>query len=202
MHGHWRERRWRPRHDKGRSVRRTRERRPKSTQNSDEYTSVNGTHDRGRSRAHKVRDLGKPVALALRYFESGADEVCLPNITSRRHSPLRDQPMFAIVREAASRIFVPLTISGGIKDTVDPDGTPRRTLEVTGKYFCAGADKVSIGSRVVIARGASAGAAFCRRFERTGVEAGLAAGVFHREEVEVSEVKNFCRSRGILVRRA
>ncbi|KAF9515636.1 hypothetical protein BS47DRAFT_1376228 [Hydnum rufescens UP504] len=275
-------------------------------------TSVNGTRDRGRSPARKVRNLGKPVALAMRYFESGADEVCLLNITSFRHSPLHDQPMLAVVREAASRIFVPLTIGGGIKDTVDPDGTPRSALEVAGAYFRAGADKVSIGSEAVVAGTArvlsetisrvygrqavvvsvdprrvlvdpetelvygeramslpsesdrsrawwyqctvsggresrplsvkqlvqgvetlGAGEILLNSIDRDGTNQGydldlvdlvrrsvripvvasswsgssgafsaLAAGVFHREEVEVSEVKNFCRSRGVLVRRA
>ncbi|KAF8314252.1 imidazole glycerol phosphate synthase HisHF [Clavulina sp. PMI_390] len=99
----------------------------------------------------KVRNLGKPVALALRYYESGADEICLLNITSFRSSPLHDQPMLSVVREAASRIFVPLTIGGGIKDTADPDGTRRSALEVAGAYFRAGADKVSIGSEAVLA---------------------------------------------------
>ena len=97
----------------------------------------------------KVRNLGKPVALALRYFESGADEICLLNITSFRNSPLQDQPMLAVVREAASKIFVPLTIGGGIKDTIDPDGTPRSAVDVASAYFRAGADKVSIGSEAV-----------------------------------------------------
>ncbi|KAG6912015.1 hypothetical protein DXG01_000263 [Tephrocybe rancida] len=99
----------------------------------------------------QVRNLGKPVALAARYFEQGADELCLLNITSFRHSPLQDQPMLAVVRAAAECIFVPLTIGGGIKDTVDPDGTKRSALEVAGAYFRAGADKVSIGSEAVYA---------------------------------------------------
>ncbi|KDQ16234.1 hypothetical protein BOTBODRAFT_130014 [Botryobasidium botryosum FD-172 SS1] len=98
-----------------------------------------------------VRNLGKPVALANRYYIEGADEICLLNITSFRNSPLRDQPMLAVVREAAAQIFVPLTIGGGIKDTVDPDGTPRTALEVAGAYFRAGADKVSLGSEAVTA---------------------------------------------------
>jgi imidazole glycerol-phosphate synthase len=98
-----------------------------------------------------VRNLGKPVALAHRYFTSGADEICLLNITSFRNSPLCDQPMLEVVREAASKVFVPLTIGGGIKDTVDPDGTPRSALEVASAYFRAGADKVSIGSEAVYA---------------------------------------------------
>ncbi|KAG6862374.1 hypothetical protein C0995_011814 [Termitomyces sp. Mi166 len=101
--------------------------------------------------AGQVRNLGKPVALAARYFEQGADELCLLNITSFRHSPLQDQPMLAVVRAAAECVFVPLTIGGGIKDTVDPDGTKRSALQVAGAYFRAGADKVSIGSEAVYA---------------------------------------------------
>ncbi|THH11210.1 hypothetical protein EW145_g807 [Phellinidium pouzarii] len=101
--------------------------------------------------AGAVRNLGKPVALASRYYAAGADEICLLNITSFRHSPLHDQPMLAVVRTAAESIFVPLTIGGGIKDTVDPDGTRRSALEVAGEYFRAGADKVSIGSEAVFA---------------------------------------------------
>ncbi|GKV58043.1 imidazoleglycerol phosphate synthase [Collybia sordida] len=101
--------------------------------------------------AGAVRNLGKPVALAERYYLMGADEICLLNITSFRYSPLQDQPMLAIVRAAAERVFVPLTIGGGIKDTVDPDGTKRSALEVAGAYFRAGADKVSIGSEAVYA---------------------------------------------------
>ncbi|KAI0001951.1 imidazole glycerol phosphate synthase HisHF [Russula vinacea] len=101
--------------------------------------------------AGAVRNLGKPVALAARYYAEGADELALLNITSFRHSPLRDQPMLAVVRAAAATVFVPLTIGGGIRDTVDPDGTPRSALEVAGAYFRAGADKVSIGSEAVYA---------------------------------------------------
>lgn len=101
--------------------------------------------------AGAVRNLGKPVSLAARYYESGADELCLLNITSFRHSPLQDQPMLAVVRAAAGCVFVPLTIGGGIKDSVDPDGTKRSALEVAGAYFRAGADKVSIGSEAVYA---------------------------------------------------
>lgn len=96
-----------------------------------------------------VRNLGKPVALAARYYTAGADELCLMNITSFRHSPLRDQPMLAVVRAAAEEVFVPLTIGGGIRDTVDPDGTKRSALEVASLYFRAGADKVSIASEAV-----------------------------------------------------
>lgn len=101
--------------------------------------------------AGAVRNLGKPVALAARYAAAGADELCLLNITSFRRSPLNDQPMLAVVLAASQEVFVPLTIGGGIKDTVDPDGTKHTALEVAGLYFRAGADKVSIGSEAVYA---------------------------------------------------
>ncbi|PVG03359.1 putative HIS7-glutamine amidotransferase/cyclase [Serendipita vermifera] len=96
-----------------------------------------------------VRNLGKPVTLAAKYFAAGADEICFLNITSFRSSPLRDQPMLAVLQAAANEVFVPMTIGGGIKDSVDPDGTPHSALEVAGTYFRAGADKVSIGSEAV-----------------------------------------------------
>ncbi|EEB93235.1 hypothetical protein MPER_08139 [Moniliophthora perniciosa FA553] len=62
-----------------------------------------------------------------------------------------DQPMLAVVRAAAECVFVPLTIGGGIKDTVDPDGTKHSALEVAAEYFRAGADKVSLASEAVYA---------------------------------------------------
>lgn len=99
----------------------------------------------------EVRNLGKPVDLAMRYYLEGADEVTFLNITSFRSSALQDQPMLAMTEIAAATIFVPLTIGGGIKDTVDPDGTPHSALEVAEAYFRAGADKVSIGSEAVTA---------------------------------------------------
>ncbi|WVW81075.1 imidazoleglycerol phosphate synthase, cyclase subunit [Kwoniella bestiolae CBS 10118] len=98
-----------------------------------------------------VRNLGKPVELSQRYYLEGADEIAFLNITSFRSSALLDQPMLDVVRQAAETVFVPLTIGGGIKDTVDPDGTPRSALEVAGAYFRSGADKVSIGSEAVLA---------------------------------------------------
>ncbi|GAK66167.1 imidazoleglycerol phosphate synthase [Moesziomyces antarcticus] len=99
----------------------------------------------------KVRNLGKPVDLATRYYLEGADEVTFLNITSFRSCALQDQPMLSLLEAAAAKIFVPLTIGGGIKDSVDPDGTPRPAKEVADAYFRAGADKVSIGSEAVYA---------------------------------------------------
>ncbi|KAH3673704.1 hypothetical protein WICMUC_003520 [Wickerhamomyces mucosus] len=103
------------------------------------------------SQGGDVRNLGKPVKLAEKYYEQGADEVTFLNITSFRNSPLVDQPMLEVLKEAAKTVFVPLTVGGGIKDVIDPDGTKIPALQVAGLYFRSGADKVSIGTDAVIA---------------------------------------------------
>ncbi|KAJ1536507.1 Histidine biosynthesis bifunctional protein hisB [Nowakowskiella sp. JEL0078] len=106
---------------------------------------------RERLDGNNVRNLGKPVDLAQRYFEEGADEITFLNITSFRDSPVRDQPMLEVLRLSSESIFVPLTIGGGIRDIVEPDGTKVTALDVAGQYFRSGADKVSIGSDAVFA---------------------------------------------------
>ncbi|TPX44703.1 hypothetical protein SeMB42_g02349 [Synchytrium endobioticum] len=98
-----------------------------------------------------VRNVGLPVDLARRYFEEGADEITFLNITSFRSIPLRDAPMLDVLRRTSERVFVPLTIGGGIRDVTDPDGTVIPALQVAGEYFRSGADKVSIGSDAVYA---------------------------------------------------
>ncbi|PKY02902.1 glutamine amidotransferase/cyclase [Aspergillus campestris IBT 28561] len=98
-----------------------------------------------------VRNLGKPVEMAQKYYNQGADEVTFLNITSFRNCPLADTPMLEILRRASETVFVPLTIGGGIKDTVDTDGTHIPALDVATMYFKSGADKVSVGSDSVIA---------------------------------------------------
>lgn len=98
-----------------------------------------------------VRNLGKPVELAKRYYEDGADEVTFLNITSFRDCPLADLPMLEVLRQTSRTVFVPLTVGGGIRDTVDTDGTKVSALEIATMYFKSGADKVSIGSDAVLA---------------------------------------------------
>jgi glutamine amidotransferase/cyclase len=98
-----------------------------------------------------VRNLGKPVEMAKKYYEQGADEVTFLNITSFRNCPVADTPMLEILRQTSETVFVPLTIGGGIRDTVDTDGTKISALEIATMYFKSGADKVSIGSDAVTA---------------------------------------------------
>lgn len=106
---------------------------------------------REKSEGGNVRNLGKPVELAQKYYEQGADEVTFLNITSFRNCPLKDTPMLDVLKLAAKTVFVPLTVGGGIKDIVDVDGTKIPALQVAGLYFRSGADKVSIGTDAVYA---------------------------------------------------
>lgn len=99
----------------------------------------------------QVRNLGKPVDMARKYYEQGSDEITFLNITSFRNCPLADLPMLEILRRTSENVFVPLTIGGGIRGTVDVDGTKVSALEVATLYFKSGADKVSIGSDAVVA---------------------------------------------------
>ncbi len=97
-----------------------------------------------------VRNLGKPVDLARRYYEEGADEITFLNITGFRDFPLEDMPMLEVLRQTSKNVFVPLTIGGGIRDYTDKDGRKYKALEVAAEYFRSGADKVSIGSDAVL----------------------------------------------------
>jgi glutamine amidotransferase/cyclase len=97
-----------------------------------------------------VRNLGKPVELAERYYKEGADEITFLNITGFRDFPLKDIPMLAVLKQTSEHVFVPLTIGGGIRDYVDKDGKKYTALEVAASYFRSGADKISIGSDAVL----------------------------------------------------
>jgi glutamine amidotransferase/cyclase len=110
-----------------------------------------------------VRNLGKPVELARRYYEEDADEIAFLNITGFRDFPLKDLPMIEVLKRTSESVFVPLTIGGGIRDYVDEEGRSYSALEVAHEYFRSGADKVSIGSDAV-----GIVAEYLRTGERTG----------------------------------
>jgi len=113
-----------------------------------------------------VRNLGLPVQLAREYYEQGADEITFLNITGFRDFPLEDMPMIKVLEETSKRVFVPLTIGGGIRDYVDKDGRQYSALEVASAYFRSGADKISIGSDAVLIA-----EAFLQLGEKTGKSA-------------------------------
>jgi imidazole glycerol-phosphate synthase len=97
----------------------------------------------------EVRNLGKPLDLARRYYQEGADEITFLNITAFRDFPLEDQPMLEVLRRTSETVFVPLTIGGGIRAFTDADGHYYSALDVASEYFRSGADKISIGSDAV-----------------------------------------------------
>jgi cyclase len=82
-----------------------------------------------------LRDAGDPVEQAAIYDAAGADELTFLDITAS--SDNRDT-ILDVVARCATRIFLPLTVGGGIRSTADI----RRLL-------LAGADKVSINSAAI-----------------------------------------------------
>ena len=82
-----------------------------------------------------IRDAGDPVELAARYDAEGADELVFLDITAS--SDDRDT-MVDVVARTAREVFIPLTVSGGIRSIDDA----RRILH-------AGADKVSVNTAAV-----------------------------------------------------
>src|ERR687894_2035945 len=83
----------------------------------------------------QLRDVGDPVELAARYEAEGADEVCFLDISA---SAEERGTLLDLARRTAERLFVPLTIGGGV-----------RTAEDVGRVLRAGADKVSLNTSAV-----------------------------------------------------
>ncbi|XP_044982141.1 imidazole glycerol phosphate synthase hisHF, chloroplastic [Hordeum vulgare subsp. vulgare] len=124
----------------------------RSNDNGDLVVTKGDQYDvRDHSSSKEVRNLGKPVELASQYYIDGADEVSFLNITGFRAFPLGDLPMLEVLRCASEKVFVPLTVGGGIRDFTDESGRYYSSLEVASEYFRSGADKISIGSDAVFA---------------------------------------------------
>lgn len=83
----------------------------------------------------QLRDIGDPVEIAKYYDESGADELVFLDITA---STERRQTMLDVVSAVARKVFIPLTVGGGI-----------RSLEDISSLLKAGADKVSLNTLAV-----------------------------------------------------
>lgn len=82
-----------------------------------------------------LRDAGDPVEVAARYEAEGADELVFLDITASHEARAITLDM---VRRTAERVFMPLTVGGGI-----------RTLDDAKALITAGAEKVSINSAAV-----------------------------------------------------
>ncbi|MFH1283131.1 MAG: imidazole glycerol phosphate synthase subunit HisF [bacterium] len=82
-----------------------------------------------------LRDAGDPVSVAERYDREGADEVVFLDITASHE---KRKTMIDLVARTAEKVFIPLTVGGGIESL--------RDIELLLK---AGADKVSINTAAV-----------------------------------------------------
>lgn len=83
-----------------------------------------------------LRDAGDPSEVACYYDAQGADEIVFLDISAsyeNRHT------MLDVVRKTSEKVFVPLTVGGGI-----------RTLEDIHKVLHSGADKVAINTAAVL----------------------------------------------------
>ena len=82
-----------------------------------------------------LHDVSSPIELAEDYTKSGADELVFYDITASAEG----RGLFTdILRETASRVFIPLTVGGGIN-----------TLDDFDRVLKCGADKVSVNSGAI-----------------------------------------------------
>jgi cyclase len=86
-------------------------------------------------RFQELRDAGDPVAVAAAYDAQGADEICFLDITASSDGR---STMLDVVRATAERVFLPLTVGGGV-----------RSVEDVRALLLAGADKVGINTAAV-----------------------------------------------------
>lgn len=82
-----------------------------------------------------LRDAGDPVEVATVYDREGADELCFLDITASHENR---KTIIDVVERTASRVFMPLTVGGGVG-----------TLDDIRALLNAGADKVSINTAAV-----------------------------------------------------
>ena len=87
---------------------------------------VKGIHLEG------LRVLGKPEHFAQHYYETDADELIYMDVVASLYGR---SSLLDIIRKTADRIFIPLTVGGGI-----------RTIEDIKSILRAGADKVAINT--------------------------------------------------------
>jgi len=86
-------------------------------------------------RFKNLRDQGDPAEIAARYDAQGADEVVFLDITA---APERRDTDLDWVRRTAERVFIPLSVGGGV-----------RHVEDARRLLLAGADKVAVNTAAI-----------------------------------------------------
>jgi imidazole glycerol-phosphate synthase subunit HisF len=82
-----------------------------------------------------LRIVGDPNDLAKKYYEEGADELLFVDTVASLYD--RDN-ILKVVEHAASNVFIPLTVAGGV-----------RTLENAKQLLLSGADKVALNTGAI-----------------------------------------------------
>ena len=90
---------------------------------------IKGVHLEG------LRVVGDPHKYALRYYEQGADELIYMDIVASLYGR---NNLTDIVKRTAEKVFVPMTVGGGI-----------RSVDDAKELLRAGADKVAINTAAV-----------------------------------------------------
>jgi cyclase len=90
---------------------------------------IKGVHLEG------LRKIGDPQAHAQAYYEDGIDEIIYMDIVASLYNR---NSLSEIVRYTAERVFIPITVGGGIRSLADAENALR-----------AGADKVAINTAAV-----------------------------------------------------
>ncbi len=80
-------------------------------------------------------DTGDPVEIAKRYNDEGADELCFLDITASNENR---KTIVDVVEHVAKKLFIPLTVGGGIKNEDD-----------INRLLSVGCDKISINSAAI-----------------------------------------------------
>ena len=80
-------------------------------------------------------DAGDPVELASLYYKEGADELTFLDVRATLDNR---RTMFELVTKTAERVFIPLTVGGGVRSVSD-----------VSDLLKAGADKISVSSAAI-----------------------------------------------------
>ena len=90
---------------------------------------IKGVHLEG------LRVVGDPHEHALRYYEAGADELLFIDIVA---SLYQRNNLSDIIKRAADRVYVPITVGGGVRSLAD-----------VATMMLSGADKVAINTAAI-----------------------------------------------------
>ncbi len=86
-------------------------------------------------RFKNLQDQGDPAECATRYAEQGADEIVFLDITASPEGRDADRDW---IRRTAERVFIPLSVGGGVRRVADAE-----------KLLRSGADKIGINTAAI-----------------------------------------------------